>query len=43
MRGLPIHIQLVVLVVIDEAATLLEYGKVRVIPLRQQVEVVSVR
>lgn len=42
MRGLPINVQLVVLIVVYEAASLLEDRKVGVVPLRQQVEVISV-
>lgn len=43
VRGLAVDVELVVLVVVDEAAALLEDGEVRVVALRQQVEVVAVR
>lgn len=43
MRGLSINVQLVVLIVVDEAAALLEYREVRVVALREHVEVVAVR
>lgn len=34
MRRLPVHIQLVVLIVVDKAAALLEYREMGVVPLR---------
>lgn len=43
MRGLPINVQLIVLVVVNETTTLLEDGEVRVITLRQQVQVIPMR
>lgn len=43
MRGLPVDVQLVVLIVVYEAATFLEYSEVGIISLRQLVQVVAVR
>lgn len=37
MRRLSVHIQLVVLVIVDEAAALLEYREVSLVALRQQI------
>lgn len=43
MRWLPVHIQLVVLIVVNEAAALLEYREVCVVALREQVQVIAMR
>lgn len=43
MRGLSINVQLVVLIVVDETTAFLEYREVRVVALREHVEVVAVR
>lgn len=43
MRGLSINVQLIVLIVVDEAAALLEDGEVRFVTLREKVQVVPVR
>lgn len=43
MRGLPINVQLVVLVVVYKTTPFLEYREMRVVALRQHVQVVPVR
>lgn len=43
MRGLSINVQLVILVVVYKAAPLLEYREMRVVALRQHVQIIPVR
>lgn len=43
MRGLPINVQLIVLIVVNETTTLLEDGEVCIVALRQQVQVIPMR
>lgn len=43
MCGLSVNVQLVVLVIVDEAAALLEYREVSVVSLRQKVEIIPMR
>lgn len=40
MRWLPVHIQLIVLIVVNEATPFLEYSEVSIVSLWQQVQVI---